>query len=92
MTDDMRAARHLPWTGPEGKPAYLLTDGTGPLSRLADAVDTAQLDMAGQLLCHAADLLDDPRATPDQLRYLLTCMYAALTDVHRIAENRLAAR
>ncbi|MEU4653680.1 hypothetical protein AB0G32_07010 [Streptomyces sp. NPDC023723] len=92
MNNTPRAARHLPWTGPEGKPCYLLTDGTGPLSRIADTIETAQLDMAAQLLRHAADLLDDPRSTPDQLRYTLTCMHAALTDVHRIAENRLAAR
>jgi hypothetical protein len=85
MTDGIRPARRLPWTGPEGKPCYLLTDGTGPVSRIADAVESAQLDMAGRLLDHAAELLDDPAATPDQLRYLLTCMHAALTDVHRIA-------
>ncbi|MCZ9338592.1 hypothetical protein NGM37_12480 [Streptomyces sp. TRM76130] len=91
MTDGMRTPRRLPWTGPEGKPAYLLTDGTGPLSRLVDAVDARQLDMAAQLLVHAADLLGDPRATPDQLRYLLRCMHDALTDVHRIAENRHGA-
>ncbi|MBT2410314.1 hypothetical protein J7I94_07045 [Streptomyces sp. ISL-12] len=91
MTDSLGTPRRLPWTGPDGKPAYLLTDGTGPLSRLVDAVDAQQLEMAGRLLDHAADILDDDSATSDQLRYLLTCMYDALTDVHRIAEHRHGA-
>ncbi|MFD7813876.1 hypothetical protein ACFV6E_13140 [Streptomyces sp. NPDC059785] len=85
-----RSARLLPWGGPEGKRAYLLGDGTGPLSRLADAVETAQLDMAVTLLGHADDLLDadDPAATSAQLRYLLARMREALADVHRVAESR----
>ncbi|CAL9565813.1 hypothetical protein [Streptomyces sp. NPDC090994] len=91
MTDSPGTPRRLPWTGPDGKPAYLLTDGTGPLSRLVDAVDAQQLEMAGRLLDHAADILDDHSATSDQLRYLLTCMYDALTDVRRIAEHRRGA-
>ncbi len=41
-----RPARLLPWTGSEGKPCYLLTDGDGPLSRLADVVEATHLDMA----------------------------------------------
>ncbi|MGV9967953.1 hypothetical protein ACWDU3_29045 [Streptomyces olivaceus] len=81
-------ARLLPWGSPEGKPCYLLTDGSGPLSRVADIVESAQLGMAGDLMGHAADLLDDPRATSDQLRYLLARMGEALTDVCRIAESR----
>ncbi|WP_320776172.1 hypothetical protein [Streptomyces sp. CRN 30] len=91
MTDHFRIARRLPWTGPEGYPCYLLTDGTGPLSRLADTIETKQLEMAKQLLAHADDLLADPGSTSDQLRYLLTCMRDALTDVHRIALDRLIA-
>ncbi|MFD7691175.1 hypothetical protein [Streptomyces sp. NPDC059781] len=81
-------ARLLPWTGEEGKPCYLLTDGTGRLSRLADTVEQVQLAMADDLLGHAADLLADRRATPDQLRFLLARMHESLTDVRRIAGSR----
>ncbi|AZM77872.1 hypothetical protein D1J63_25290 [Streptomyces sp. KPB2] len=88
MNDGNRPARLLPWTGSEGKPCYLLTDGDGPLSRMADVMERTQLDMAQGLLDHAADLLGDVRATPEQLRFLLTRMREALTDVHRIAESR----
>ncbi|MFI5566450.1 hypothetical protein ACIA6T_03545 [Streptomyces sp. NPDC051740] len=81
-------ARLLPWTGAEGKPGYLLTDGTGYLSRRADTVEQLQLAMADDLLGHAADLLGDRRATSDQLRFLLACMRESLTDVCRITESR----
>ncbi|MFM9696819.1 hypothetical protein [Streptomyces europaeiscabiei] len=85
---DLSSARLLPWASPEGRPAYLISDGTGRVSRLADTVEAVQLDMADDLLEHAADLLTDPRATPDQLRFLLARMSEALTDVRRIAVSR----
>ncbi|MDG9721551.1 MULTISPECIES: hypothetical protein [unclassified Streptomyces] len=88
MSDGARPPRLLPWTGSEGKPCYLLTDGGGPLSRIADVIETTQLAMAEDLLEHAADLLTDARATPEQLRFLVTRMGEALTDVHRIAQSR----
>ncbi|MBU6532364.1 hypothetical protein [Streptomyces mayonensis] len=81
-------ARLLPWAGPEGKPCYLLTDGSGPLSRVADTVESMQLGMAGDLLDHAADMLGDPHVTSEQLRYLLARMSEALADVRRVAESR----
>ncbi|MFF0202293.1 hypothetical protein [Streptomyces sp. NPDC005017] len=84
----MSDARLLPWAGTEGKPCYLVTDGTGYLSRVADTIESVQLGMAGDLLGHAADLLADRRATPDQLRYMLARMHEALTDVRRVAESR----
>ncbi|WP_086559602.1 hypothetical protein [Streptomyces africanus] len=85
---DLDAARLLPWAGEEGKPCYLITDGTGRLSQLADTVEAVQLGMADDLLEHAVDLLADHRATPDQLRFLLTRMSEALNDVRRIAVSR----
>ncbi|MGW5215154.1 hypothetical protein ACWEQO_29190 [Streptomyces sp. NPDC004051] len=81
-------ARLLPWASPEGKPCYLLTDGSGRLSRAADTAESIQLDMAGDLLAHLADMLDDDHVTAVQLRYLLARMSEALTDVCRIAESR----
>lgn len=80
--------RLLPWTSPEGKPCYLIGDGGGRVSRAADDVEEAQLDMATELLDHAADLLADDRATAPQLHYLAACMTKSLHQVCRIAESR----
>ncbi|WP_254664759.1 nucleoside hydrolase, partial [Streptomyces prasinopilosus] len=44
--------------------------------------------LAGDLLAHLADMLDDEHVTAVQLRYLLARMNEALTDVCRIAESR----
>ncbi|MFD9111140.1 hypothetical protein [Streptomyces bottropensis] len=80
--------RLLPWSNPEGNPCYLVADGTGPLSRVADNVEAVQLGMAGDLLDHAADLLDDAKATAPQLRFLAARLTESLHDVHRIARSR----
>lgn len=88
MRDSIEVPRLLPWTGVEGKSCYLITDGTGRLSRMADTIESVQLGMAGDLLGHAADMLADDQATSAQLRYLLAGMRDALTDVLRIAESR----
>lgn len=87
---DHGGARLLPWAGPEGKPCYLIGGG-GFLSRMADDVERVQLEMAGELLGHAEDLLEDRRATAPQLRYLLARMTESLTEVRRIAASRGAA-
>ncbi|MFF7328655.1 hypothetical protein [Streptomyces sp. NPDC008150] len=87
MTRD-GALRLLPWAGEDGKPCYLVTDGHGPLSRVADNVESVQLGMAAQLLDHAADLLGDEAASAVQLRYLAARLAEALRDVHRVAESR----
>jgi len=80
--------RLLPWAGPEGKPCYLVGDGAGYLSRVADNIESVQLGMSAGLLDHAADMLDDHKATSAQLRFLVARMTEALRDVHRIAESR----
>ncbi|MFH9468611.1 hypothetical protein ACH4LT_15160 [Streptomyces clavifer] len=81
-------ARLLPWSGPEGKPCYVLGDGPGHVSRVADSIESVQLGMAAELLAHTADMLADHRVTPAQLRYVVARMAEALRDVHRIAESR----
>ncbi|KUO20283.1 hypothetical protein AQJ91_15575 [Streptomyces dysideae] len=81
-------ARLLPWTGSGGQPCYLVTDGTGYLSRVADDIESVQLGMAGELLDHAADMLADHKVTLAQLHFLAARMSEALRDVHRIAESR----
>ncbi|MCX3058513.1 hypothetical protein [Streptomyces beihaiensis] len=88
--DDGRAARLLPWGSLEGKPCYLLADGSGGgyVSRVADNVESVQLGMAGDLLDHAVDLLDDSEATADQLHFLASRLAESLFDVRRIARSR----
>lgn len=79
--------RLLPWTGSGGKPCYLITDdGDGPLSRLADATESVQLGMGGQLLEHAREIL--PGTPPGELRFLAECLTKALDDALRVAESR----
>ncbi|MEV0451264.1 hypothetical protein [Streptomyces sp. NPDC050600] len=80
--------RLLPWSSPEGKPCYLIGDGTGYLSRVADNIESVQLGMAADLLGHAADIVDDRQVTPEQLRFVVARMAEALRDVHRIARSR----
>ncbi|MDG9716728.1 hypothetical protein [Streptomyces sp. DH24] len=82
------AARLLPWTGAGGKPCYLVGDGTGRLSRVADSIESVQLGMAEDLLDHAADMLADDGATVVQVRFLAARLAEALRDVHRVAESR----
>lgn len=80
--------RLLPWVGSDGKPCYLIGDGVGYLSRVADNIEAVQLGMAVELLDHADDMLADCRATSAQLHYLAARMGEALRDVHRIARSR----
>jgi hypothetical protein len=82
-----RTLRLLPWTGPEAKSCFLITDdGGGRVSRLADVTEAMQLDMGAQLLAHAEDLLPD--ATEVQLRFLAERLTEALRDILRVAESR----
>lgn len=91
---DASAARLLPWTGTGGKPCYVVGDGTGYVSRKADEVEEIQLDMADELLGHAADLLaeaeaeSEAHATAPQLRFLASRLCESLEQVKRIAESR----
>ena len=80
--------RLLPWATPEGNPAYVVGDGTGRVSRLADEIEGLQLGMADELLAHAATLLAEPRVTGGELRYIAGCLRDSLRDVRRVAESR----
>ncbi|MDX3228320.1 hypothetical protein [Streptomyces sp. ME19-01-6] len=81
-------ARLLPWSTSEGKPCYVVGDGTGYVSRVADNVERVQLDMVAKLLGHADDMLSDRKTTSVQFRFLATRLAEALRDAHRIAESR----
>ncbi|NUP15203.1 MAG: hypothetical protein HOZ81_03690 [Streptomyces sp.] len=80
--------RLLPWTGSDGKPCYLSSDGTGYVSRVADQIESVQLGMADQLLGHAAELLAERHVTRRELHYLAQRLSEALRDVKRVAESR----
>lgn len=80
--------RLLPWTRPDGAPCYLIGDGTGYVSRLADRIERTQLDMALDLLGHTVDILADRHVTSAQLRFLVGRLAESLSDVLRIAESR----
>ncbi|QTZ92844.1 hypothetical protein [Streptomyces auratus] len=81
--------RLLPWSGPEGNPCYLSTEGSGGyLSRLADSAEAVQLEMSGELLEHALEVLGDGEAEPNEVRLLAMDMTEALRDVRRVAISR----
>ncbi|GHA10202.1 hypothetical protein ACFOOM_31785 [Streptomyces echinoruber] len=86
-TDGFEKPRLLPWVGPDGKPAYVIAEPErpGPVSRLADAVEAAQMDMAETLLGHARQLVGE--LGPGELRYLAAQLTHALTDILRIARR-----
>lgn len=88
MTHVEPVRRLLPWVSDDGKPCYVVGDGTGFVSRRADEVEATQLSMADELLGHAADLLGDRAATAPQVRFLAGCLVRALCDVCRVAESR----
>ncbi|MFG2891908.1 hypothetical protein [Streptomyces sp. NPDC048248] len=86
----MTGLRRLPWDGPEGKPAYLSTDGGHCLlSRLADEVEQEQLDTARTVVRLARDMLDGAKpAAPDEVRSAAARLIECLTDTLRVAEAR----
>ncbi|MFH8678189.1 hypothetical protein [Streptomyces lydicus] len=88
MTIHPAPTRLLPWAGPDGKPCYLVGDGAGYVSRVADTIERLQLDMADEILGHAADMLADHKTGTRELRYLARGLSDALRDVRRVAESR----
>ncbi|KOT59001.1 hypothetical protein ADK43_17640 [Streptomyces rimosus subsp. rimosus] len=83
------ALRLLPWSGPNGQRCYVATDGaTGFISRLADNMEEVQLNIGEELLGHADRLLDDPKASSGELRFLARRLREALVDALRVADSR----
>jgi hypothetical protein len=82
------AFRKLPWSGPEGKPSYVLGDGSGPVSRMAENIESIRLGMAGDLLGHAAGLLADQAVTGVELHFLASRLSESLREVLQVAESR----
>lgn len=85
----MSALRLLPWSGPDGKPAYLSTgDEGGFLSRVADEAEVSQLATAEQVLGHVGELLSDNSATAGELRYAARRLSECLADTLQVAQSR----
>ncbi|MGK5547042.1 GntR family transcriptional regulator [Streptomyces sp. URMC 127] len=81
--------RLLPWTSPDDKPCFLSSaDGQGRLSRYADAVEAAQMDIGADVLADAEKLLANPEARCEHLRIALQQTTKSLGDVLRVAESR----
>lgn len=81
--------RLLPWTGPDGKPCFLSTDDSdGPMSRLADNMESVQLGSATELLDQALDMLADVDTETDDVRLLAKNLTGTLRDTLRIAVSR----
>ncbi|WP_329306938.1 hypothetical protein OG322_24710 [Streptomyces sp. NBC_01260] len=80
--------RLLPWTEQGGKPCYVIGDGTGYVSRMADGIEGVQLGMAGDLIGHATSLLADRKVTRVELHFLASRLTESLREVKRVAESR----
>ncbi|WRZ90021.1 hypothetical protein OHB54_13670 [Streptomyces sp. NBC_01007] len=82
--------RLLPWTGPEGKRAHLITDG-GPttLSLLADKIERQQIETASVIVELARPMVAaEANLTADELRWIASRLIESLTDLLNIAESR----
>ncbi|MFI9081401.1 hypothetical protein ACIGW8_33905 [Streptomyces sioyaensis] len=81
-------ARLLPWSSTDGKPCFLVSDGTGYVARVADAVEEEQLASAVDLIAEARCVLAERGWTSGELQLLAVELTEALVEVHRVAESR----
>ncbi|WP_030671212.1 hypothetical protein [Streptomyces rimosus] len=80
--------RLLPRTQDSEKRCLLSSDGDGYVSRFADDMEAAQLDMGTTLLDRAGALLGDADASAGELRYLANRLVESLGDALRVADSR----
>ncbi|WP_073729342.1 ATP-binding protein [Streptomyces sp. CB02414] len=88
MSDGTDCVRILPCPGVHGHTALLLTDGDGPVSRLADHMEAVQLGLAERLLGRARQVLEKQPPRTGELRALTGQLTDALADALRVAESR----
>jgi anti-sigma regulatory factor (Ser/Thr protein kinase) len=86
--NDVDHVRLLPWTGANGQPSLLVSGGDGPVSRIADRVEVAQLGLANRLLGRAQQLIASPELSISELGVLTAQLSDALHDALLIAECR----
>jgi len=86
---DGRGPRLLPWSG-DGRSCFLVSDGDteSVVSRIADHVEEAQLQIGMELLEQAAKTLADPMTPHVEVRYMAVRLAECLTDAVRVAESR----
>ncbi len=81
--------RLLLWPGTDGRTSLLLTDGHGPVSRIADRIEAAQLGLANRLLGQAREMIAVPGAAKGaKLGVIAEQLVEALRDALLIAECR----
>jgi anti-sigma regulatory factor (Ser/Thr protein kinase) len=81
--------RLLPQTDTDGRPALLLTDGHGPVSRIADRIEVAQLGLPNRLLGRAREMTVVPGTLKGaELGVMAEQLADALRDTLLIAEYR----
>ncbi|MFI1357267.1 ATP-binding protein [Streptomyces sp. NPDC020898] len=81
--------RLLPSTGTDGRASLLLTDGNGPVSRIADRIEAAQLGLANRLLGRTREMIAVPGAAKGaELGVMAEQLADALRDALLIAECR----
>lgn len=89
MTGETSRVRLLPWTGTHGQPCILLTDGDGgAVSRLADRIEDAQLDLADRLLGRTRDVFSERGPDAGEFAVLVAQLADALQDALLIAHSR----
>ncbi|MGM9380551.1 hypothetical protein [Streptomyces antibioticus] len=89
-TDGRSRVRLLPWKGPEGKPAHLITDDAhSPLSLLADRIENQQVNNAAVIVELARPMVgEEAKLTADELRWIAGRLIESLTEVLNVAESR----
>ncbi|MFD7708203.1 hypothetical protein ACFV6E_09470 [Streptomyces sp. NPDC059785] len=82
--------RLLPWSGPDGKAALLVTDGRAtPMALLADSIEADQLSDGAAVLKLSRDILITVgQPTADEALFLIRRLTECLTDSLRICESR----
>ncbi|GAA2495965.1 hypothetical protein GCM10010393_30010 [Streptomyces gobitricini] len=70
-----------------GRRCYVIGDGDGPASRLADEMEAAQLGLARHLLDRAERAAGDPEPVDVDLLALVARLSRALGDALRMAEG-----
>lgn len=88
MSGETDHVRLLPWTGGDGRRCFLVSDGDGPVSRIADRVEATQLGLADRLLGRAREAIAEPGLPVGELGSLAAQLTEALQDALLIAECR----
>ncbi|WP_329309682.1 hypothetical protein [Streptomyces sp. NBC_01262] len=86
----MSSLRRLPFNGPEGSPAFTPdTNPNGMLARLADQIETRQLETGQAVLTLSRQMLEDEDdLEPKQARFVIMRLAECLADALTVAEMR----